>query len=45
MKLITVNLQCCNINSIPILGNKPFQIWQLFAAGWIMHTNIYVNHM
>ena len=31
-KLITINLQCCNINSIRSINNKPFQVLQLFTT-------------
>jgi hypothetical protein len=43
VKLITINLQCCNINSIKSIKNKPFQVLQLFTTVWIMRTNIYVD--
>jgi hypothetical protein len=32
VKLMTINLQCCNINSTKSVNNKPFQVLQLFAT-------------
>jgi hypothetical protein len=45
IKLITINPQCCNINSIKSVKIKPFHILQLFSTVWIKRTDICVNHM
>jgi hypothetical protein len=46
IKLITINVKCCNMNSIKSIEsikNRPLKVLQVFRSVWIMHKNMYFD--